>query len=173
MDQDRIKLSIRVLLLIAAVVITTLGQQPSTTGLTIKGDGDYPAPREGKLASKLMAREMPYRVVLPEGYSKNSTDRFPVVFLLHGLTGHYNNWTDRTKLTSYAQKHRFIIVTPEGNDGWYTDSVSTPNDKYESYIIQELIPEIDKSYRTLADRKNRAIAGLSMGGYGGLKFGLK
>lgn len=126
-----------------------------------------------KLASKMMARDMPYRVILPDGYSKNSIDRFPVIYLLHGLTGHFDNWTDKTKLVSYAQKHRFIVVTPEGNDGWYTDSSTVENDKYESYIIQELIPEIDKNYRTLAERKNRAIAGLSMGGYGGLKFGLK
>jgi putative tributyrin esterase len=48
-----------------------------------------------------------------------------------------------------------------------------PNDKYESYIIKELIPEIDKTYRTIATRDGRIIAGLSMGGYGALKFGLK
>ena len=154
----------------AVAVITVFGQQPVTT---IKGDANYPAPREGKLASKLMAREMPYRVVLPEGYAKNGTDRFPVVYLLHGLTGHFNNWTDRTRLASYGQKHRAIIVTPEGDNGWYTDSISVPNDRYESYIVKELIPEIDKTYRTLADRKSRSIAGLSMGGYGALKFGMK
>jgi S-formylglutathione hydrolase FrmB len=62
---------------------------------------------------------------------------------------------------------------PEGDNGWYTDSATVPNDKYESYIIKELIPEIDKIYRTFADKDHRAIAGLSMGGYGSLKFGLK
>ena len=62
---------------------------------------------------------------------------------------------------------------PEGNDGWYTDSATVPNDKYESYIIRELIPEIDKKFRTLPDRAHRAVAGLSMGGYGAIKFGLK
>jgi S-formylglutathione hydrolase FrmB len=62
---------------------------------------------------------------------------------------------------------------PEGNDGWYSDSVANPNDRYESYIVQELIPEIDKNYRTSADRDHRSIAGLSMGGYGAIKFGLK
>ncbi len=140
---------------------------------TVKGDGNYAPPSEEKLASKLMAREMPYRVILPADYAKNKDARYPVLFLLHGLTGHYSNWTDRTQIALYAQKYKLIVVTPEGNDGWYTDSASTPNDKYESYIIHELIPEIDKNYRTLADRKNRVIAGLSMGGYGGLKFGLK
>jgi putative tributyrin esterase len=139
----------------------------------VKSEGNFAPPIEGKLASKLMAREMPYRVILPPDYSKNSAARYPVVYLLHGLSGHYDNWTDKTKLDLYAQDHKFIIVTPEGNDGWYTDSVSVPNDKYESYIIKELIPEIDKIYRTQADRSHRAIAGLSMGGYGSLKFGLK
>jgi len=127
-----------------------------------------------KLNSKLMAREMPYRVVLPTNYNNSNEKTFyPVVYLLHGLTGHFDNWTDRTKLADYAAKYNFIIVTPEGNNGWYTDSASVPNDKYESYIIQELIPEIDRNYRTLKDKKHRVIAGLSMGGYGSIKFGLK
>lgn len=127
-----------------------------------------------KLNSKLMAREMPYRVVLPINYNNSNEKTFyPVVYLLHGLTGHFDNWTDKTKLADYAAKYNFIIVTPEGNNGWYTDSASVPNDKYESYIIQELIPEVDKNYRTLKDKKHRVIAGLSMGGYGSIKFGLK
>src|SRR5207248_10367596 len=104
---------------------------------------------------------------------QNDTRRYPVIYLLHGFGGHYNNWTDKTKVAQYAKQYGFLIVTPEGADGWYTDSVSAPNDRYESYIIQELIPEIDKTYRTLADRDHRAVAGLSMGGYGSVKFGLK
>ena len=120
-----------------------------------------------------MGREMPYLVVVPDDYKTKPADRYPVVYLLHGLTGHYNDWTDRSKLVQFAAKHRFIIVTPEGNDGWYSDNPAIPNDKHESYIINELIPEIDKNFRTLADREHRIIAGLSMGGYGALKFGLK
>ena len=131
------------------------------------------AVQELKLNSKLMAREMPYRVILPTNYESNKEVRFPVVYLLHGLTGHFNNWTDMTKLTDYAKKYNFIIVTPEGDNGWYSDSATVANDKYESYIIQELIPEIDKNFRTLSARENRVIGGLSMGGYGSLKFGLK
>ncbi len=126
-----------------------------------------------KLDSKLMGREMPYRVILPYHYRRNELKDLPVVYLLHGLTGHFDNWTDKTELAKYAREYKFIIVTPEGSDGWYTDSVSAANDKYESYIVQELIPEIDKKFRTLADRNHRAIAGLSMGGFGAIKFGLK
>lgn len=126
-----------------------------------------------KLNSKLMVKEMPYRVIVPTRYTTNKTKRYPVIYLLHGLTGHFNNWTDKTKLTQYAATHNFIIVTPEGNNGWYTDSATVPNDQYESYIIKELIPEIDRKFRTVADREHRAVAGLSMGGFGSIKFGLK
>lgn len=126
-----------------------------------------------KLNSKLMAREMPYRVVLPVNYAKKKLKDLSVIYLLHGLSGHFDNWTNKTKLAEYAAKYSFIIVTPEGDNGWYTDSASENNDRYESYIIEELIPEIDKKFRTLADKKHRAVAGLSMGGYGSIKFGLK
>ncbi len=121
-----------------------------------------------------MAREIPYRVILPINYQTSDEKTFyPVIYLLHGLTGHFDNWTDKTKLKEYAAKYNYIIVTPEGDNGWYSDSSSAANDKYESYIIQELIPEIDKKFRTIADRNHRAVAGLSMGGYGSIKFGLK
>ncbi|HEX9962680.1 MAG TPA: alpha/beta hydrolase family protein [Pyrinomonadaceae bacterium] len=128
-----------------------------------------------QLNSKLMARSMPYRVVLPTGYyaKESAVERYPVVYLLHGLTGHFDNWTDKTKLAEYSAQYKFIIVTPEGGDGWYTDSASVAGDRYETYITDELIPEIEKNFRTAADRNNRVIAGLSMGGYGALKFGLK
>ncbi|CAN5249535.1 alpha/beta hydrolase family protein [soil metagenome] len=126
-----------------------------------------------KLASGLMGREMPYRVVVPNDYETKTADRYTVVYLLHGLTGHYNEWTDLGNITQLAATHNFILVTPEGNDGWYTDNPTIRNDMYESYIVRELIPEIDKSFRTFPDRDHRIIAGLSMGGYGAVKFGLK
>ena len=124
-----------------------------------------------KLTSKRMGRDMSYRVVLPINYKNKAEERYPVIYFLHGLTGHFNDWTDRTNLVQIAAKYSFIIVTPEGNDGWYSDNPTAPNDQYESYIMSELIPEIDKTYQT--DRQRRVIAGLSMGGYGALKFGLK
>lgn len=128
---------------------------------------------EHELDSKLMTRPMPYRVVLPKSYVAEKERKYPVVYLLHGLTGRFRNWTDLTKLPAYAEGHEFIIVTPEGGNGWYTDSHTKPEEKYESYIIKELIPEVEKKYRALGTRSGRAIAGLSMGGYGALKFGLK
>jgi S-formylglutathione hydrolase FrmB len=156
---------------------SVLGQVP------ISGD---PVPKTGEykftgdvethqLKSALMGREMAYRVILPPDYGSKlgASRRYTTVFLLHGLGGHFDNWTEKTALAGSRHGQTFIMVMPEGGDGWYTDSVSTPADKYESYIMQELIPEIDGKFRTIADRGHRAIAGLSMGGYGALKFGLK
>jgi putative tributyrin esterase len=127
-----------------------------------------------KLNSKLMSREMPYQVVFPPGYNAGDAQtRYPVIYLLHGLTGRFDNWAKSAKITEYAAKHKFIFVMPEGNNGWYSDSATTANDKYESYIIQELIPEAERKFNALSRRESRVIAGLSMGGYGSLKFGLK
>ncbi len=66
-----------------------------------------------------------------------------------------------------------IIVRPEGNDSWYVDGAIGTGDKYESDILKELMPDVDKRYRTIQSRYGRAIAGLSMGGYGAIKYGLK
>jgi S-formylglutathione hydrolase FrmB len=148
---------------------------------TVKPKTELPNNVENlKLNSKLMAREMPYRVILPDGYgnpkNKHATVKplsYSVIYLLHGLTGHFDNWADKTKLIDYAKKYNFIIVMPEGDNGWYSDSATVPADRYESYLIKELIPEIDKKFRTMSDRQHRAVAGLSMGGYGSIKFGLK
>lgn len=138
-----------------------------------KGDFNFPPKVSTEnLHSKLMGRAMSYRIIIPADIPHDNR-RFSVIYLLHGLTGHFDNWTDRTKLAEYAGEMNVIIVTPEGEDGWYTDGATKANDKYESYIIKELVPEIDKKFRTIPDRKNRAIAGLSMGGYGALKFGMK
>lgn len=126
-----------------------------------------------RLDSKLMARPMPYRVIFPTDYFSRRTRSYPVLYLLHGLTGRFDNWTDKTKIVEYARKYDLIVVMPEGGNGWYTDSETENKDRYESYIVGELIPEIDEKFRTVADRNHRFIAGLSMGGYGSIKFGLK
>ncbi|HEX5876554.1 MAG TPA: alpha/beta hydrolase family protein [Pyrinomonadaceae bacterium] len=116
--------------------------------------------------SKLVNATLPYNVILPTDYNTSRTTRYPVLYLLHGLTGHYSDWVSRTNLADYAARYRMIVVTPEGNDSWYVD-------QYESYILQELIPDVQKRYRTIEARYARSIAGLSMGGYGAIKFGLK
>ena len=123
-----------------------------------------------RLQSKLLNTTLPYNVILPADYAVARSTRYPVLYLLHGLTGHYTDWVSRTNIADYASEYRLIVVMPEGNDSWYTDR---GNEKYESYILQEVIPDVQQRYRTIEARYARAIAGLSMGGYGAVKFGLK
>lgn len=122
--------------------------------------------------SELIGKVLPYNALLPPAYFR-SNKRYPVLYLLHGLFGHHDDWIMRTDLAEYAASYDMIIVTPEGNDSWYIDSATVPGDKYESYFLQELIPDVDARYRTIKDRRARGVAGLSMGGYGALKYGLK
>jgi S-formylglutathione hydrolase FrmB len=125
--------------------------------------------------SNLLGKTLPYVAVLPPKYSFVSAinKRYPVLYLLHGWSGHYDSWQKNTGLVQYAADHQLIIITPEGNNGWYTDSATNATDKYETYILQELIPDVDSRFRTIADRQGRGIGGFSMGGYGALKFGFK
>lgn len=126
-----------------------------------------------RFQSKLVNASLPYNVILPTDYDTSPTTRYPVLYLLHGLTGHYSDWASRSNVADYAQQYRLIVVMPEGNDGWYTNSATVTTDKYESYILDELIPDVQQRFRTIEARYGRAIAGLSMGGYGSIKFGLK
>ena len=119
-----------------------------------------------------LGRRMSYRVILPPGYA-DSLRRYPTLYLLHGLTGNYRDWETRTDVFRYSRAFELVIVMPDGEDSWYTDSQGTPAAKFESYIARDLIADVDETYRTIATRHGRAIAGLSMGGYGALKFGLK
>ena len=129
-----------------------------------------------KFESKLMGQPLPYNVVLPPLYDapESRAVKYPVLYLLHGLAGNSGDWvSNRAHLAAHAAAYRFIIVTPEGKDGWYTDSATVPTEKFETYILEELLPDVERRYRALTTRDARAIAGLSMGGYGALKFGLK
>jgi S-formylglutathione hydrolase FrmB len=119
-----------------------------------------------RFQSKLVNTTLPYNVILPTDYETSKTTRYPVLYLLHGLMGHYSDWIARTNVADYAAGYRMIVVMPEGNDSWYID-------RYESYILKELIPDVQQRYRTIEARYGRSIAGLTMGGYGAIKFGLK
>ena len=126
-----------------------------------------------RFQSKLVGASLPYNVILPSDYDRSRTTRYPVLYLLHGLTGHYSDWVSRSNVADYASQYRLIVVMPEGNNSWYANSATVPTEKYESYLIDELIPDVQQRYRTIEARYGRAIAGLSMGGYGAFKFGLK
>jgi putative tributyrin esterase len=123
--------------------------------------------------SQLVNATLPYNVILPSDYRSSRSTRYPVLYLLHGWSGHYTDWVTRTNVADYAAQYRMIVVTPEGNDSWYVDGGGSTTDNYETYILKELIPDVDKKYRTIQSRYGRAVAGLSMGGYGAIKYGLK
>jgi putative tributyrin esterase len=148
-----------------------VGQLPYKTFLEYEKDGGHLQ----QLESKLMGRTMPYWVILPKNYfDKEESGRvYPVIYLLHGLTGRFSDWPQRTGLATHTMEMNAIIVSVEGGNGWYTDSATNDKDRYESYIIRELIPDVQKKFRASDRRDQRAIAGLSMGGYGAIKFGLK
>lgn len=121
------------------------------------------------MKSEALGKEVSYQVVLPEDYDKSRL-RYPVLYLLHGYGGHYFHWLWRTNLAEHVRRLPVIVVLPEGENLYY---VNSPKGKQEDHIIKELIPAVDQTYRTVTLRGGRAIAGLSMGGYGALLLGLK
>ena len=115
---------------------------------------------------------MKYRVLLPAGYEQSGL-RYPVLYLLHGAQGDFTNWTEYTHIAKYTEALPLLVVMPDANDSWYVNSASRPQDRYEDYIANDLMTEIDHRYRTIGRRESRAIAGDSMGGYGAVMLGLK
>jgi putative tributyrin esterase len=129
------------------------------------------SPREAVFHSASLDRDMHYLVLLPQDYGNGSS--FPVLYLLHGLYGDYKNWGTRTGIEGYAKTMSFLIVMPDADNSWYTNSTSVPHDKFEDYITKDLISEIDAKYLTIREKRGRAIVGLSMGGYGAVKLAIR
>jgi len=123
-------------------------------------------------ATHLDGTTVKFNIILPGDYA-TSDRRFPVLYLLHGYTGHYSDWCEKTHIVDYAKPYEEIIVMPEGENGWYVNNYTNPKMQWEDNIIEDLIPYVDAHYRTVALRGGRAIAGLSMGGYGAMFLGLK
>lgn len=131
-----------------------------------------PTVQDGSFHSAALGRTMKYRVLLPAGYN-TSTRRYPVLYLLHGLYGDYTNWDTLTHLEQDAGGYSFLIAMPDAGNSWYGNSLAAPADRYEDAIFGDFIAEIDAKFRTIHSGHARAIAGLSMGGYGAIKFALK
>ena len=132
----------------------------------------WPQVMDVRFHSKALNREMPYRMYVPHNYAR-TTRRYPVLYLLHGVYGSHENWDTLTNLATYAAGMDWIIVMPDADDSWYTNSATAKQDRFEDYITTDLISEVDSRYRTIRDGHARAIAGLSMGGYAALKFALR
>lgn len=121
--------------------------------------GSLPAPRSAT-------------VVLPTGYDESGR-RYPVLYLLHGHDGAHWNWAARTNLLAHTARTPVIVVLPDAANSWYTNSFARPEERWEEYVAREVPAYIDEHFRTLTYREARYVAGLSMGGYGALKLGLK
>lgn len=122
--------------------------------------------------SAVMKKAYKAAVVLPASYA-NSKASYPVLYLLHGGSGHFRDWLtqtpDKMLVRNLADQFNMIIVMPEGETfGWYLDSPFNPNNKFETYITKEVIQKIDNTYRTVRSNKGRVITGLSMGGHGAM-----
>jgi len=141
-----------------------------------------------------------YVVYLPAGYDADPATRWPVFYYLHGVTSPETEWVSDGHLDAAADALALaaIVVMPDADDGFYIDS-TWPIDHdaclrdgaglfdpgadrpatcvraraYESYIIKDLIPHVDATYRTIARKDGRAIAGVSMGGFGAWSLALR
>jgi len=95
-------------------------------------------------------------------------------YLLHGLSDDQSIWMRRTSIERYATGLPLVVVMPDGGRGWYTNAVGPgPRYAYEDDLIKDVVGLIDRTFAVKASRDGRAIGGLSMGGYGAVKLGLK
>ena len=121
--------------------------------------------------SPAMDKYVPVTVITPDGY--NPTQRYDVVYLLHGYSDNHESWPARGKVGPHADRYNLIFVCPNGNNSWYWDSPIDPTFRYETFVAKELVEWIDANYSTNATRTGRAITGLSMGGHGALYLALR
>jgi S-formylglutathione hydrolase len=125
-------------------------------------------------------------IYLPPGYKRGARRRYPVLYFLHGFTdddaewyGLKKHWINLPAVIDRAlaggEARPMIVVTPDAYTRFagsmYSDSVTTGD--WEAYVIQDLVPYIDKHYRTIPEPSSRGLAGHSMGGYGTLRIAMK
>ncbi|RQH08918.1 alpha/beta hydrolase [Paraburkholderia dinghuensis] len=125
--------------------------------------------------STALGRDWSYVVYLPTGYSANGT-RYPVLYLLHGNNGDAMDWVTHGDLQATTDgliaRHEIapvVIVMPQGGTDWYVDR----KEKMETAFGADLIPEIETHFAVSNERSGRAIGGVSMGGFGALRFALE
>ncbi|GGP62682.1 alpha/beta hydrolase [Streptomyces melanogenes] len=120
------------------------------------------------------------RIHLPVGYGSDPARRYPVLYLLHGGGGDFQQWSrsDSGNVAATLAGTAFdgIVVMPEGGRaGWYSDWAGHTDGnfapRWETFHVEQLLPWIDANFATVRDRSGRAIAGASMGGYGALRYG--
>lgn len=119
--------------------------------------------------SPSMNKEVQVIVVTPDAALGKKAMACPVLYLLHGHGGDAKTWIGiKPNLPQIADEKGIIFVCPDGKDSWYWDSPKNPSFRYETFISKELVKYVDEHYKTIANRKGRAISGLSMGGHGAM-----
>ena len=131
------------------------------------------------LNSKILKQVVHYCVYLPAGYEASAAEhparRYPVLYFLHGLGDNertlFNSggWTLLDDLRAHEKMGEFLIVSPEGKRSFYINSADG-SVRYNDFFLQEFMPKIEGQYRIRSGRAGRAISGISMGGYGALRF---
>jgi putative tributyrin esterase len=94
-----------------------------------------------------------------------------VFYLLHGLSDDRTIWIRRTSIERYVEGLPLVVVMPDGGRGWYTNALEGL--AYEDDLLKDVIGLVDRTFPVRPERAGRAIGGLSMGGYGAVKLGLK
>lgn len=129
----------------------------------------------GSLDSKVIHRTMRYCALLPPSYDTDQQKKFPVLYFLHGLGDNEQSlvnmggWNVIEELREKRKIGDFIIVTPEAGRSFYVNSFDG-RVPYSDFFIKEFMPAVERKYRVRPGRGSRGISGISMGGYGALRF---
>ncbi len=128
--------------------------------------------------SKSLGKDVRYSIYLPSDY-ESSQRKYPVLYLLHGYSDDETGWAQFGEVQKIADETiskggatQMIIVMPDAGVSWYINDAAGKV-KYEDFFINEFIPFIDSIYRTRSKKQYRAVAGLSMGGYGSFIYAMK
>ena len=118
--------------------------------------------------SKVLDKTKTFSVVLPDNYDHEKKD-WPVLFLFHGRGRHERSLIDDSKARTFLMKAPFVVILPDGDDGWYIDSPVRQSDKYQTYT-EEVISTAESLYNLSVNPAQRGLTGWSMGGYGCVRF---
>lgn len=117
--------------------------------------------------SSSLATRMTYRIFLPANLPP--TGKLPVVYLLHGGGDNFSSWSNRSDVSKYAL-NGLILVMPDGDESYFMNEVESPRERYEDYITNDLIADVERRFPARNDRAGRAIIGISMGGFAAVKY---